>query len=254
MPHTPLESLSLRMRNKDSKQGQGVHVKQESPLLDDREMDQEDVWDLVPYNVPWGPSYVGYKLGSLPGPEGAALFLRSPTPLRFKRTEQACDRCRERKAKVSGTVFFAIIKGKLIHNVASFLYDCSAVALDLHVQGALQKGKHVCMLQNPGVLDRISTTPLSKSRTTWAFPNMSTRTAVRIAAIRTWHQWATIRAFKSVLLTRRVGAPFHYRFGWVRIQPCTRLLSIRISKEWRTLILFTRLAITTFQHNIPTPG
>jgi len=60
----------------------------------------EDTWSLVPYNVPWGSSYCGYKKGTLPGPDGKAIFLRSPTPLKNQRTGQACERCRERKAKV----------------------------------------------------------------------------------------------------------------------------------------------------------
>ncbi|THH27527.1 hypothetical protein EUX98_g6671 [Antrodiella citrinella] len=59
-------------------------------------------WNLVPYDVPWGQDYYQYKQGTLPGPDGACLFLRSPTPVEKRRTLQACKMCRERKAKCSG--------------------------------------------------------------------------------------------------------------------------------------------------------
>lgn len=68
---------------------------------EDDETDAEDAWNLVPYNIAWGPSYYGYKKGTLPGPDGKSIFLRSPTPLKNQRTGQACEKCRERKAKVS---------------------------------------------------------------------------------------------------------------------------------------------------------
>ena len=67
---------------------------------EDDETDAEDAWNLVPYNIAWGPSYYGYKKGTLPGPDGKSIFLRSPTPLKNQRTGQACEKCRERKAKV----------------------------------------------------------------------------------------------------------------------------------------------------------
>ncbi|KAI0826325.1 hypothetical protein BC629DRAFT_71433 [Irpex lacteus] len=57
-------------------------------------------WNLIPYDVPWGSDYYAYKAGSLPGPEGDCLFLRSPTPVDKRRTVRACEKCRERKAKV----------------------------------------------------------------------------------------------------------------------------------------------------------
>ena len=60
----------------------------------------EDCWNLIPYNVPWGHNYHNYEYGTLPGPEGACIFLRSPTPVKSQRTSQACKKCRERKAKV----------------------------------------------------------------------------------------------------------------------------------------------------------
>ncbi|KAJ3491166.1 hypothetical protein NLI96_g898 [Meripilus lineatus] len=60
-------------------------------------------WELVPYDVPWGSEYYRYKAGTLPGPEGKCLFLRSPTPVEKRRAPQACRMCRERKAKCSGT-------------------------------------------------------------------------------------------------------------------------------------------------------
>ncbi|KAJ8481261.1 hypothetical protein ONZ51_g6105 [Trametes cubensis] len=62
----------------------------------------EDSWNLIPYDVPWGPEYYHYKVGSLPGPDGACIFLRSPTPLKNRRTQRACNKCRQRKAKCSG--------------------------------------------------------------------------------------------------------------------------------------------------------
>ncbi|TDL21988.1 hypothetical protein BD410DRAFT_803810 [Rickenella mellea] len=70
---------------------------------DDEPVDPEDAWNLVPYNIPWGSAYFGYKSGTLPGPLGSqCVFLRSPTPLKNQRTGQACEKCRERKAKCSG--------------------------------------------------------------------------------------------------------------------------------------------------------
>ncbi|KAI0634664.1 hypothetical protein C8Q77DRAFT_1216753 [Trametes polyzona] len=62
----------------------------------------EDCWNLIPYDVPWGPEYYHYRTGTLPGPDGACLFLRSPTPLKNRRTQKACNKCRQRKAKCSG--------------------------------------------------------------------------------------------------------------------------------------------------------
>ncbi|KDQ53661.1 hypothetical protein JAAARDRAFT_38976 [Jaapia argillacea MUCL 33604] len=64
--------------------------------------ENEDSWNLIPYHVPWGSSYLEYDSGTLPGPDGTCLFLRSPTPLKNQRTTQACEKCRERKAKCSG--------------------------------------------------------------------------------------------------------------------------------------------------------
>ncbi|KAI0824963.1 hypothetical protein BC628DRAFT_1419700 [Trametes gibbosa] len=62
----------------------------------------DHAWNLIPYDVPWGPEYYDYHAGSLPGPDGACLFLRSPTPIKNRRTQKACNRCRQRKAKCSG--------------------------------------------------------------------------------------------------------------------------------------------------------
>ena len=62
----------------------------------------EDSWNLIPYDVPWGPEYYHYRAGTLPGPDGACIFLRSPTPLKNRRTQKACNKCRQRKAKVRG--------------------------------------------------------------------------------------------------------------------------------------------------------
>ncbi|KAA1477746.1 hypothetical protein DENSPDRAFT_844943 [Dentipellis sp. KUC8613] len=68
------------------------------------EPDAEDAWNLVPYNISWGPEYEDYRAGVLPGPHGErCIFLRSPTPLQKQRAAEACQRCRERKAKCTGT-------------------------------------------------------------------------------------------------------------------------------------------------------
>lgn len=72
--------------------------------------DSEDVWDLIPYDISWGPTYYGYREGTLPGPEGKCIFLRSPTPLKYQRTGQACEKCRERKAKVSSIEFLQALR------------------------------------------------------------------------------------------------------------------------------------------------
>ncbi|KZT07857.1 uncharacterized protein LAESUDRAFT_724330 [Laetiporus sulphureus 93-53] len=69
----------------------------------DANRNSEDSWNLIPYNVPWGSEYFDYQPGTLPGPDGSCVFLRSPTPLKNKRTTRACTKCRERKAKCSGT-------------------------------------------------------------------------------------------------------------------------------------------------------
>lgn len=65
-------------------------------------------WNLVPYSLPFA---AGRGNGAVPGdasgaaagtgPGGAPLFLRSPTPTKRQRTSQACEKCRDRKAKVS---------------------------------------------------------------------------------------------------------------------------------------------------------
>lgn len=74
----------------------------------------DDVWDLIPYDVPWGYKYENYRLGALPGPDGDSVFLRSPIldpieELRRQRTVEACKNCRERHAKVrsSSVVLFS---------------------------------------------------------------------------------------------------------------------------------------------------
>ena len=72
-----------------------------SPIFPQSSQDElDDCWNLIPYNVPWGHNYHNYEYGTLPGPEGACIFLRSPTPVKSQRTSQACKKCRERKAKV----------------------------------------------------------------------------------------------------------------------------------------------------------
>lgn len=72
-------------------------------FLQSSQDESDDCWNLIPYNVPWGNNYHNYEYGTLPGPEGACIFLRSPTPVKNQRTSQACKKCRERKAKCSGT-------------------------------------------------------------------------------------------------------------------------------------------------------
>ena len=62
--------------------------------------DADNAWNLIPYHVAWGPEYEEYRAGTLPGPEGDCIFLRSPTPLKNQRAVEACKKCRERKAKV----------------------------------------------------------------------------------------------------------------------------------------------------------
>lgn len=70
--------------------------------------ENDALWNLIPYDVPWGPDYFAYKAGRLPGPDGDCLFLRSPTPVEKRRTVRACEKCRERKAKVSIVLFFHV--------------------------------------------------------------------------------------------------------------------------------------------------
>ncbi|KAG8934072.1 hypothetical protein FRC01_005233 [Tulasnella sp. 417] len=62
-------------------------------------------WNLVPYSLPFasgrGNAVPGAASGPAEGtsPGGAPLFLRSPTPTKRQRTSQACEKCRDRKAK-----------------------------------------------------------------------------------------------------------------------------------------------------------
>ncbi|CAL1708362.1 unnamed protein product [Somion occarium] len=69
----------------------------------DCDLASSGMWQLVPYDIPWGHDYYRYKVGCLPGPGGACIFLRTPTPVEKRRTTQACVTCRERKAKCSGS-------------------------------------------------------------------------------------------------------------------------------------------------------
>lgn len=102
---------------------------EEAAAESEEELDSEDVWNLIPYDISWGPAYYGYREGTLPGPDGTCIFLRSPTPLKYQRTGQACEKCRERKAKVGlighfhGTMFTnltcsgsnsAVVLGRLV--------------------------------------------------------------------------------------------------------------------------------------------
>lgn len=79
-------------------------------------------WNLVAYHIPWGPGYEGYEAGTLPGPDGTCIFLRSPTPLKRQRTTQACDKCRERKAKVKIISNFGYPSFWRVMNISVFGY------------------------------------------------------------------------------------------------------------------------------------
>lgn len=61
---------------------------------------EEQPWNLIPYTMPFAQDSTGAP-GAVPGMGGASFFLRSPTPTKRQRTNQACDKCRERKAKVN---------------------------------------------------------------------------------------------------------------------------------------------------------
>lgn len=54
----------------------------------------EQPWNLIPDRMPFAQDGSGMAMG-------ASFFLRSPTPTKRQRTNQACEKCRERKAKVS---------------------------------------------------------------------------------------------------------------------------------------------------------
>ena len=91
-----------------------------SPTFPQSAQDElEDCWNLIPYNVPWGHNYHNYEYGTLPGPEGACIFLRSPTPVKSQRTSQACKKCRERKAKVCPFAAFPAL------HLSHFRVQCS---------------------------------------------------------------------------------------------------------------------------------
>ncbi|KAG8690932.1 hypothetical protein FRC11_008021 [Ceratobasidium sp. 423] len=57
----------------------------------------EQPWNLIPCTMPFAQDGVGSA--GIPGVAGASFFLRSPTPTKRQRTNQACEKCRERKAK-----------------------------------------------------------------------------------------------------------------------------------------------------------
>jgi hypothetical protein len=44
------------------------------PSEPDEDAESDRPWDLVPYHVPWGPSYIGYRPGTIPGPEGESCY------------------------------------------------------------------------------------------------------------------------------------------------------------------------------------
>lgn len=100
--------------------------------------------------VAWGPSYVGYKKGSLPGPDGKSIFLRSPTPLKNQRTGQACEKCRERKAKVFKSLSW-ILRSNFVpvqSSVAAavlLVRDVSLAATCANMGPKLRKGNKVTL-------------------------------------------------------------------------------------------------------------
>ncbi|KAG8863080.1 hypothetical protein FRB96_009260 [Tulasnella sp. 330] len=66
-------------------------------------------WNLVQSNAPWKPrggssSADGGSSGLMPSVmmETSGMFMRSPTPTKRQRTNQACEKCRDRKAKCNG--------------------------------------------------------------------------------------------------------------------------------------------------------
>ncbi|CAE6451183.1 unnamed protein product [Rhizoctonia solani] len=61
----------------------------------------EQPWNLIPCSMPFAQDGVTGAVG-IPGVAGASFFLRSPTPSKRQRTNQACEKCRERKAKCNG--------------------------------------------------------------------------------------------------------------------------------------------------------
>ncbi|CCO27576.1 hypothetical protein BN14_01560 [Rhizoctonia solani AG-1 IB] len=61
---------------------------------------EEQPWNLIPCSMPFAQDGVG-SVG-IPGVAGTSFFLRSPTPTKRQRTNQACEKCRERKAKCNG--------------------------------------------------------------------------------------------------------------------------------------------------------
>lgn len=114
LPHLPPEDYSPQSMSSSSSSFLSANTSVMSPYSSSHSTQaslpptpEEDgtLWNLVPYDVPWGQDYFAYKAGRLPGPDGDCLFLRSPTPIEKKRTVRACEKCRERKAKVRVVLF-----------------------------------------------------------------------------------------------------------------------------------------------------
>ncbi|CAE6527867.1 unnamed protein product [Rhizoctonia solani] len=61
----------------------------------------EQPWNLIPCAMPFAQDGLAGS-GGIPGVAGTSFFLRSPTPTKRQRTNQACEKCRERKAKCNG--------------------------------------------------------------------------------------------------------------------------------------------------------
>ncbi|KAG8929129.1 hypothetical protein FRC02_005966 [Tulasnella sp. 418] len=107
--HSPVYSLHSVPPPSPNRQAQIPSFPNDSgPTATSR--DSTDIsWNLVPYKLPFpgmsGASGVNgaASQGTPSGSAGAGgLFLRSPTPTKRQRTSQACEKCRERKAKCNG--------------------------------------------------------------------------------------------------------------------------------------------------------
>lgn len=139
---TQRPSLDISLSTDYSDQFSSTPCSAPSPLTlqDSHPFDADDAWNLIPYHVSWGHEYEEYRAGTLPGPEGNCIFLRSPTPLKNQRATEACKKCRERKAKVrffscsASSHFYehALIDLRLRGNVFSALEPVRRVRVAAH--------------------------------------------------------------------------------------------------------------------------
>ncbi|CAE6436801.1 unnamed protein product [Rhizoctonia solani] len=84
-----------------SKFNRGSRGSMSSLSLASMRPNDEQPWNLIPCAMPFAQDGVAGS-GGIPGVAGASFFLRSPTPTKRQRTNQACEKCRERKAKCNG--------------------------------------------------------------------------------------------------------------------------------------------------------